>query len=74
MGRVKQGVTVTVVEFGIEWRRADGRWFSAVHAYRHDVTTHRVELEKAGATCVSEFMRDQRVEYTPWVRIDKEAS
>lgn len=66
--RLKAGTTITVVEFGLEWRGSDGKWRSQVFKDMDALHARLAEVEAQGATEVTQHMRDRRVEYSPWRR------
>ncbi|EQM74878.1 hypothetical protein [Microbacterium maritypicum] len=71
MTRLKAGESIVVVEFGLEWRDANGSWHHEVFAYPNERRKKRDTVEALGATDISEHMRDRRVEYSPWMRTDR---
>lgn len=64
--RLKNGETITTVEFALEWRGADGKWRSEVFSHTTNRAARREQIEKQGATEITEHMRDRRTEHTPW--------
>lgn len=73
MTRLKPGESIIVVEFGLEWRDAKGSWHHEVFAYPSERRKKRDTMEALGATDISEHMRDRRVEYSPWIRTNRQA-
>lgn len=71
MTRLKSGESIIIVEFGLEWRDANGSWQHEIFPYPSERRKKRDAVEALGATDVSEHMRDRRVEYSPWTRTDR---
>lgn len=71
--KLRNGESVITVEFGLQWRGTNGRWFSEVFKNRADLETRRREVEPH-ATELSEHMRDRRTEYTRWQQTSPRAS
>lgn len=73
MTRLKPGAAIIVVEFGLEWRDASGSWQHEIFPYPSERRKKRDAVEALGATDISEHMRDRRVEYSPWIRTNRQA-